>query len=217
MKRLILIASFILMRIGFMYSQSDTSIVPKWVFKINPLQLVMGEARLQIERPCVEKKGIELILGYIYKGEYFYDPSELQTWFFHNDGIYGIGFKVGIGYKLIVKNSNEQKKYFINPILFYKYEDFRGWNNYNYYGNGLIITDMRYHVGSFQLNYGKTLTIGRAIIDKYIGLGFRSKYGIISTKSTKSELTIESPRKLESWIYPSFHFGCNIGYVFIKK
>ena len=189
------------------------------IVKINPLQLIMGEARLQMEKLINKKSSIEITLGYLYKSEYFWS-GEVQTGFYNNYGIHGVGYKLGMGYKYYGKDPSEKNRTYINPLLFYKYVDFKGWDNFNFGGFGPYpnpyVTDMHYHIVALQLYYGKCTTIKRIVFDRYIGLGLRYKYGIIEIESSRPEMVIKSPRKLESWIYPSFHVGCTIGYTFKK-
>ena len=226
MKKIIFRKLRIVMTYCFLIIMSKTSIAQADSFnesrgvilKINPLQLIMGEARLHIEKSINARNSIEITLSYLYRSEYYWLAGYYPTLNTYRSTIYGTGYKLGAGYRYYMKNSTERDQTYINPLLFYKYVDYHGWSpDFAFYSElNIKITDMRYNITALQVNFGKVKTIKRIIFDAHIGAGLRHKYGIVEVESTRPEVIIESPHKLESGIYPSFHFGLNIGYK-IKK
>src|ERR1051326_6650226 len=191
--------------ISFCSAQKDSTSIHNYSLRINPLQLITGEARLQLEKQVSETASIEVIASYLFHSEYHW-MGDFEQWIYSRGSMpYGIGGKIGIGYKRYLRKISEKRLQYFNPILFYKYIDYKGWDNYNYYSEiGLSITDMYYHIASLQFQYGQTKIIANKILfDWYFGVGARYKYGVEKIYSSRPEVAITSPRKLESWISPS--------------
>ncbi|MEK6614548.1 MAG: hypothetical protein AABZ32_00320 [Bacteroidota bacterium] len=204
--------------------KQDSTLNRKGLFiKINLLQLIMGEARLQLEKPIKNRKSVELIMSYFWDLSLMRDDFTLSSL---NYGLTGLrkypddypirnGGKLGLGYKLFLKPSFNKKRTYCESVVFYKLLHYTNITTYT--PLNIEITDIYYHIVSLQFQYGKCNTWKKFVLDYYIGVGARYKYGIAWLKPTLPEVEIPPHRKLESWIYPSINFGINIEYNFNCK
>lgn len=211
MKKIILII-IILLKAGFMYAQGDTMKMPKFIFKINPLQLIDGEVRLLMEKSIKNRHAIEFV------GSYYLNISFWETEDWENQFLNRKGFKAGIG----IRHYFGRKNFYINPNFFFKYMGYEWatanvadglqggaalWNLFFNRGN----THSSAGEGYIRKVYALQLQIGRVnykndnnkynCIESYCGIGVRYKSRIRKINSDT-----------ENYFMPALYIGFNINF-----